>query len=135
MCAGLRSRRGRPRPQSRPAATEWARLNPSRPVVNADARRGRDPSRHHHPRLAEARFEDNCPGVPQPMQLNAEPVPSDIEEPARHGYCPCHRVFNPRGDFQAACDSLGSTMKLNIIPLSVCSAIWQWAIHSPGFVT
>src|SRR5919199_542481 len=27
------------------------------------------------------------------------------------------------------------TLKLNIIPLSVCSAMWQWAIHSPGLVT
>ena len=26
-------------------------------------------------------------------------------------------------------------MKLNIIPLSVCSAMWQCAIHKPGFVT
>src|SRR4051812_45545068 len=29
----------------------------------------------------------------------------------------------------------GATSKLNIIPLSVCSAMWQWAIQSPGFVT
>jgi hypothetical protein len=28
-----------------------------------------------------------------------------------------------------------STSKLNIIPLSVCSAIWQCAIHRPGLVT
>ena len=27
------------------------------------------------------------------------------------------------------------TLKLNIMPLSVCSAMWQCAIHSPGFVT
>ena len=26
-------------------------------------------------------------------------------------------------------------MKLNIIPLSWCSAMWQWAIQRPGFVT
>jgi hypothetical protein len=29
----------------------------------------------------------------------------------------------------------GTTLKLNIIPLSMCSAMWQWAIHSPGLVT
>src|SRR5687768_6739875 len=29
----------------------------------------------------------------------------------------------------------GSTLKLNIIPLSWCSAMWQWAIHRPGLVT
>ena len=32
-------------------------------------------------------------------------------------------------------DELAFTRKLNIIPLSVCSAIWQWAIQSPGLVT
>ena len=26
-----------------------------------------------------------------------------------------------------------ATLKLNIMPLSVCSAMWQCAIHSPGF--
>src|SRR5688500_2471336 len=29
----------------------------------------------------------------------------------------------------------GATSKLNIMPLSVCSAMWQCAIQSPGFVT
>ena len=28
-----------------------------------------------------------------------------------------------------------ATLKLNIIPLSVCSAMWQCAIHSPGLAT
>src|SRR5581483_10201156 len=31
--------------------------------------------------------------------------------------------------------SAGSTLKLNIIPLSWCSAMWQCAIQMPGFVT
>ena len=26
-------------------------------------------------------------------------------------------------------------MKLNIMPLCMCSAMWQWAIHRPGLVT
>lgn len=25
----------------------------------------------------------------------------------------------------------GSTLKVNIMPLSWCSAMWQWAIHTP----
>ena len=29
----------------------------------------------------------------------------------------------------------GWTLKLNIIPLWLCSAMWQCAIHRPGFVT
>jgi len=29
----------------------------------------------------------------------------------------------------------GSTSNVNIIPISVCSAMWQWAIHFPGLVT
>jgi hypothetical protein len=33
------------------------------------------------------------------------------------------------------CSLACSTSKLNIIPLSVCSAMWQCAIHSPGLVT
>ena len=28
-----------------------------------------------------------------------------------------------------------STVKLNIMPLCMCSAMWQWAIHRPGLVT
>jgi len=27
---------------------------------------------------------------------------------------------------------LRATLKLNIMPLCMCSAMWQWAIHSPG---
>src|SRR3954452_10022512 len=28
-----------------------------------------------------------------------------------------------------------ATLKLNIMPLWLCSAMWQWAIHSPGLET
>src|SRR5215211_1621597 len=28
-----------------------------------------------------------------------------------------------------------ATLKLNIMPLCMCSAMWQWAIHRPGLVT
>ena len=32
-------------------------------------------------------------------------------------------------------DQRRATLKLNIMPLCMCSAIWQWAIHRPGLVT
>jgi hypothetical protein len=28
-----------------------------------------------------------------------------------------------------------ATLKLNIMPLCMCSAMWQWAIHGPGLDT
>ena len=40
---------------------------------------------------------------------------------------PAHGVTGPSED--------GATSKLNIMPLSVCSAMWQCAIHRPGLVT
>src|SRR4030095_5737242 len=30
---------------------------------------------------------------------------------------------------------LRATLKLNIMPLCMCSAMWQWAIHKPGLDT
>jgi hypothetical protein len=50
------------------------------------------------------------------------------------------------GDQDGVCDpgrgvaaervvTYGSTLKLSIIPLSWCSAMWQCAIHRPGLVT
>ena len=39
------------------------------------------------------------------------------------------------GQGDSASGSAGRTSKLNIIPLSWCSAMWQCAIQRPGFVT
>src|SRR5204862_8352085 len=39
------------------------------------------------------------------------------------------------GDLHRATPSAGATSKLNIIPLSWCSAMWQCAIQRPGLVT
>src|SRR6185312_10278933 len=48
--------------------------------------------------------------------------------------CPAgaHKFFFARGHRAA---SLRATVKLNIMPLCMCSAMWQCAIHNPGLVT
>src|SRR4051794_23247027 len=45
------------------------------------------------------------------------------------------QVDEPRGLPQAEDAAAGATLKLNIIPLSWCSAMWQCAIQRPGLVT
>ena len=64
----------------------------------------------------------------------ADAVPG--EEPPRLGRAGSRRaaeqIDEPGGWLQAEDAAAGATSKLNIIPLSWCSAMWQCAIQWPG---
>ena len=55
-----------------------------------------------------------------------------LHEPRLRRQCPS-APFLVGG--QRAAPWARATVKLNIMPLCMCSAMWQWAIHRPGLVT